>query len=198
MRALIQIEMLLDEPSVDFGFVTWFEMQLLQDSSDEDSEITPLGNARAARIHVGQILNAGEDLYEVLDADSATLEALHAVFFDENGFRDRFREGGGLDLLYIDHVTLEPGGEGRNIDLAVVRRLCDTLGEGCEIAVIDVGSDAAAAHWERMGFQQVETTSSHRYLYLPLAMQQARVVELPDGRGFKVIPNPHDSGTARH
>jgi hypothetical protein len=198
MRALIQIEMPLGEPTVDFGFVTWFDILLLDDISDDGLESAELGKARAARVHVGQILNANESLYDVLDVDSGDLEALHSVFFGEDGVRDPFRQGGGTDLLYIDHVSLEPGRDDWNLDLAVVRRLCDTLGEGCEIAVIQVASDTKAAHWERMGFQRADATKGRRFLYLPLAFQQARVVAAPDRAGFKVVPNPPDGNTPRH
>lgn len=195
MRAIIKIEMALEEPSVDSGFVTWMDVKLMAEAPDE--EIFPIGHARLARIHVGEAINAQQRLYDVLDADSAELEALYAVFFDDDAVHDRFAAGAGLDVLYIDAVTLEDGWRDRNIDLAVVRRVCDSVGAGCEIAVIEVASDAESAQWERMGFQRAPSEAG-RFLYLPLAMKQARVVETEDRSAFKVVPNPAGRDEVTH
>ena len=188
VRVIVETDFLLDEPTVDFGFVSWFEIRLVKHVAADDSELRT-GTARAARIHVGEVINAGETLYDVLDADSGELERLHAVFLDEGGFRDEFRQGAGNDLLYLSHVTLEPRWQDRNVELAFMRRLCDTLGQGCEIAVVPSESDAEAARWERMGFQRLASDPACGLLYLPLAMQQARVVATAEST-FKVVPHP--------
>ena len=46
-----------------------------------------IGEARVARIHVGEASNLNEPLCHVLDADSGELEALYDVFFDEDWLR---------------------------------------------------------------------------------------------------------------
>ena len=194
MRAFIETELPLHEPDVDWGLVTWLRIRLLQGGPDDSEQ--PIGAAQAARIHIAAALNAGESLYDVLDADSADLEALHSVFFNDGELREEYCQGAGSDLLYIRHIELEPDWEGRNVDLALVRRLCDTLGEGCELAVMEVDSDAEAAHWQRMGFQRAASDRG-QFLYLPLALHQARVVEAGDGASFKVVPNPA-SGSKNH
>lgn len=195
MRAIIETELPLREPDVDWGLVTWLRIRLIQDGPD-DSE-RAIGTAEAARIHIAAALNAGESVYDMLDADSGDLEALHTVFFDDAELREEYCQGAGSDLLYIRQIELEPDWEGRNVDLALVRRLCDTLGEGCELAVMEADTDAEVEHWQRMGFQRA--ASGHgRFLYLPLALHQARVVEAGDGASFKVVPNPASGSKTHH
>jgi hypothetical protein len=195
MRAFIETELPLHEPDVDWGLVTWLRIRLVHDRPDESQQ--PIGSAQAARIHIGAALNAGESLYEVLDADSADLEALYPVFFEDGELREAYCQGAGSDLLYIRHIELEPDWKERNVDLALVRRLCDTLGEGCELAVMEVDSDQEAARWQRMGFQRAASERG-RFLYLPLASHQARVVDAADGTSFKVVPNPANGSSKIH
>ena len=47
----------------------------------------------------------------------------------EDSFRDRFTMRAGSDLLFVSHVDLKPGWEGRKIELALVHRLSTRLGE---------------------------------------------------------------------
>jgi ribosomal protein S18 acetylase RimI-like enzyme len=195
VRAIVETELLLDEPNTDFGFVTWLELRLVADLPGDTQQ--PIGTARAARIHVGEVVNAGATLYDVLDADSGELERLYAVFFDGDRFHDEFRQGAGSDLLYVSHVTVEPNWQGRNVELVLVRRLCDSLGEGCEVAAIRVDSDAEAAQWERMGFQHAASARG-LFLFLPLAMRQARIVPSDDGASFRVVANPARGSESHH
>ena len=51
----------------------------------------------------------------------------HGIYFDGDHLRDEYTEGVGSDLLYIAEAILEPGWEDQGIELALVRRLCDTL-----------------------------------------------------------------------
>jgi hypothetical protein len=135
-------------------------------------------------------VDVGENLHHVLDADSGELEALYAAFFDEDWFREQFTEGGGSDLLYVSDVTVEPGWEGRNVEVALVRRLCDTLGQGCELAVIPHVCEAESDRWQRLGFTIAESEGEGGHLYLPLGHRQARVVRCEDERSFRVVANP--------
>jgi hypothetical protein len=47
----------------------------------------------------------------------------------------------------MSHIDPKPGWEGRNIELALVRRLCDTIGEGCELAVMPYESESEIERW---------------------------------------------------
>jgi hypothetical protein len=188
MRAVIETQVVLDEPSADQGLVTWFEVRILE--GFEGADDAAIGRARVARVHVGQALDVGESLLDVLDADSGELEAIYHVFFDEGGFRDEFVQGAGSDLLYVSEVRLEPGWEGRNIDLALVRRLCDTLGQGCEVAVIPCRSSTDGERWQRLGFAVAGSAKEAGYLYLPLGSRPARVAPNDDLSSYRVVANP--------
>lgn len=92
LRVIVETQLSLGEPNVDQGLVTWFEVRVVAGHGDENVEI---GQARVARIRVGEASNLGEPLYQVLDADSGELEALYDVFFEDDWFRDRFTMGAG-------------------------------------------------------------------------------------------------------
>ncbi|MEO8178505.1 MAG: hypothetical protein ABI895_06705 [Deltaproteobacteria bacterium] len=186
MRAIIETQVVLDEPSADQGLVTWFDVRMVEGFDGADGAVA--GRARVARVHVGAALDVGESLGDVLDADSGELAALYPVFFDEGGLRDEFVQGAGSDLLYVGEVRLEPGWDGRNIELALVRRLCDTLGQGCDVAVVSCASDADVARWQRMGF--APSGKDGRHAHLALASRQARVVPSDDFSRYKIVANP--------
>ncbi len=85
LRVIVGTELSLGEPDADHGLVTWFDVRV---TAGEGAESVVTGEARVARIHVGEATNLNEPLYHVLDADSGELEALYDVFFEEDWFRD--------------------------------------------------------------------------------------------------------------
>jgi hypothetical protein len=78
LRVIVGAELSLGEPDVDHGLVTWFDVRV---AAGEGADGAVIGEARVARIHVGEASNLNEPLYHVLDADSGELEALYDVFF---------------------------------------------------------------------------------------------------------------------
>src|SRR5690554_2705246 len=104
------------------GYVTWLDVRV----SDGEREY---GTARIALVHVGEIADAAGDVWPALHG--TRLEPLHDVYFAQGWYKDDYADGAGIDLLYIDDVTIDDRHRDRNLDLAVVRRLCDTLGSGC-------------------------------------------------------------------
>ncbi len=186
MKAIVEAELSLGEPSADQGLVTWFRVRVVEELDGEDGAVA--ARARVARVHVGMAADVGERLHDVLDADSAELEALYSVFFDEDWFRQQFTEGAGSDLLYVSEVEVEPRWEESNVELALVRRLCDTLGQGCDMAVLRAASGADVNRWQRLGF--TGDADGNGFLHLPLGYRQARVVPGQDERSFRVVPNP--------
>ncbi len=194
MYAQINIELRLAEPGVDEGLVTWLEIVIVE--PDEHGTNTPIGEARAALLHAGQALDLREDLWSVLDADSGSLEALYSAYFEKHGFREEFAAGKGSDLLFIEDIEIKSPYEGRNIELALIRRLCDTVGEGCELAVIDAISEAEAARWQRMGFELTQLGSTKGFMHLNLSRRQPRIVETDDGGRYRVVPNPAPGDTS--
>jgi len=187
----------LDEPTVDSGFVTWLDIDILAQDHDAETE-TEVGAAQVALIHVGETCNLGQSLAEVLDADSADLEALFDVYFEDGWLKEEFADAVGANVLYVDDISLQTSWQGRNVEMAVVRRLSDTVGDGCALAVVPYRSDEEAEPWVRMGFGVTRPPSRDRcgYLTLQLALRSARVVE--DGARFRVIPNPLPKEKRKH
>ena len=144
-----------------------------------------VGRARAAIIHASI---AGGGLYDAMDADSGELEALYSVYFDGNYFKEQFSEGVGSDLLYVSDVELIPGVRGRNIELAVVRRLCDTLGTGSELVVVPYGDEREAASWGSMGFTKTEGASG--LMHLSQAFVPPRIARRDGEDRFRVQLTP--------
>jgi hypothetical protein len=185
MELRIATSTTLHRPNADAGFVTWLDVQIIDDPEDDDAAEVPIGRIRAAIIHVGE---AGSELYDALDADSGELEALYDVFFEENWFKEEFFHGLGPDMLYISDTEVAPGWKERNVDLAAVRRLCDTLGHGCELAVMEVEDRKEAERWIRMGFERSPTPEEWGLYHMRFAFTQPLVEDDDDG-SFKVVPN---------
>ncbi len=96
----------------------------------------------------------------------------------------------GADIVYVSEIDIEAAYEQRNIDLALVRRLCDTLAQGAALAVVPYASPGEIARWEKLGFEMATPGLNEGYVCLRLANRTARVDD-PDNHGhFKVLPNP--------
>ncbi len=179
----------LGEPTVDDGFISWLSVEILRDKDDERGiKREVIGTATVALIHAGE---AGDDLYEALDAVSSDLEALYSLYLEDKRWA-KFTHGKGSDVVYIQEITLEPGWQDRNIDFAVVRRLADTLGSGAELVVVPFKTDDESTHWQRMGFEVTckPTDGYPGWLHMSLAVVRPRIVESDDFERFKVAPNP--------
>jgi hypothetical protein len=194
----------VEEPSDDGGFITWFDVLIHRyppadddgagggDLDEGDEKVEQIGRARIAIVHVGDVANRGDSLYDALDADSGDLEALYHLYFDEESgwFKDEFGGGAGVDLGYIQALMIKPTWKGRNIELAVVQRLNTTIAAGCKMLVISVSSPEEIARWKPMGF---EVSAPERrepgHVHLNNEMKHPRVVALEHPRGF---PEPHE------
>jgi len=196
MRMRLSADIPLSEPNVDSGLITWLSIDIFPDDAPESA--APIGHATVARIHIGNALDSSESILDALDADSGELEALYDVFFEDNWLKDEYLEGSGPDLLYVSEIDLAPAHQTRNVDLALVRRLCDTLGQGCAIAVIPYASQADIDHFTQLGCEVSTPGAPEGYLHLPLGNRTARVDD-PDQPGvFKILPNPSPEGVETH
>jgi hypothetical protein len=200
MRLHVSTDIPLSEPTVDCGLITWFNIEILDDYDDDGKETNPklVGHARVARIHASHAFDSGEPIWEALDADSGELEALYDVFFDEGWLKDEFYDGVGADIMYVSEIGIEPAYEDRNIDLAVVRRLCDTLGQGAALAVVPYTAPEEIRHWERLGFEMATPGVNEGYVCLRLANRTARVDDRDEHGHFKVLPNPSPEQEETH
>ncbi len=159
----------LEEPSAWGGLLTWLDIQI--GDEDERERRSNYGRARVALVHAGA---AASTLWEVLDEESEELSALYARYFDGGWVKEEF-EGIATDLMYVDELELDDSHKGRNIELAIVRRLCDTIGSGCAIAVVPYESDEDIELWQKMGFKVTEPGAMPGTMHILSAFVQPRV-----------------------
>ncbi len=158
----LQTEMPLVEPNEEFGFVTWLAVSIRQFDAPSRE---PIGHARIAMIHVADAMNRGVGIREVLEADSEELFALYDVFFDDDAYlKEDYSNGVGFNVMYFAEIALAPSWRGKRIEEALVRRVADTWGEGCAIAVVPVEDDAQ--RWHEIGFRGPEEGAPYRFLDL--------------------------------
>jgi hypothetical protein len=179
MKLSITGDIALKESSPDSGYVTWLDVRAYHTDS-------LLGTARVAIVHVGEVSDALGDLWPALKGTK--LEALHDVYFERGWYSDAFADGAGIDLLFLESVSVEEAWRARNLDLAIVRRLADTIGSGCQIVAMRYGDAHDAAHWARIGFVSSQPGRSSGLMHMKLGYRHARVI--PTTRGdFEVLPS---------
>jgi hypothetical protein len=165
IRLSVSTRISVEEPSTDGGFITWYDILIQRDApvvdddgadSNDLEKVEQIGRAKLAIVHVGALFESDDtSLYDVLDAESGDLEALYPLYFDddEDWFKDEFASAAGVDLGYIQELTINAAWQGRNIELAVVQRLNETLAAGCKVLVMALSSLEEVARWEQMGFE---------------------------------------------
>jgi hypothetical protein len=196
LRINVSASIPLHEPNAGGGLITWFNVNV-HHSEDENAEAL-IGEATVALVHVGEAANTGQDLRAVLDADSAELEALYHLYFRDGWLKDRYLDGSGSDLLYVADLKIAAAYDGRNIDLAVVRRLCDTIGHGCGLTVIPYDSKAEIAYWSRMGFVVSTRGKPSGLLHMMMGARKARLADPHDEGCFKIVPNVAQTERQQH
>ncbi|MHC4404105.1 MAG: hypothetical protein ACYTG0_30995 [Planctomycetota bacterium] len=124
--------------------------------TDSDAE-EEAGRITFRLVSVTEVVNRGEDLYVVCDADSAVLEAAYCALFNENREtkEELDIEPGWNSLVYIESVEVEP--EYQETTLAV--RLIETAiaifcSDGLVIAV-EEAFDLTIEEWRQLGFKRI-------------------------------------------
>lgn len=186
MKLAIRADVDLDQTS----YVTWLDVEVKDEASDAK------GVARIALVHVGEITDALGDVDPALRGTS--LEPIARAYFADGWYKDDFSDGAGIDLLYIESIRMSDDQRARNIDLALVRRLCDTLGSGCQLAVMPYADPHTAAHWGRLGFSLTTVGRARGLMHMKLGYRHARVVDKTGSGDFEVLPTVvlHDRHTA--
>lgn len=179
MKLSITADIGLDEPRAGAGYMTWLEV------CAGGAPGRPDVRARVALLHVGEIADAHGDLWPALHG--TPLEAVHDAYFEQGWYKDDYADGAGIDLLYVAEITVEGGVRDRNLDLAVVRRLADTIGSGCQLTVMPYRDAHEAAHWSRLGFAISTPGRPRGLMHMKLGYRHARVVATEAG-GFEVLP----------
>lgn len=180
MKLIVTTEIQLDEADAHDGFVTWLQVDVAPKSEGRCA-------ARAALVHVGQIADAHGDIPGALTA--AGIDAIHDTYFAQGWYKDEFADGAGIDLLFFERITVDRVGEGKNLDLALVRRLCDTLGSGCQLVVVPYRSAHEAARWASLGFTVSTPGRTSGLLHLKLGQRQARVIDTTGRGDYEVLPS---------
>ncbi|AKU98120.1 hypothetical protein AKJ09_04784 [Labilithrix luteola] len=178
MKLTIHSDIDLDGPNAGRGYCTWLDVR-----AGDDRE--QYASARVALLHVGEIADAHGDLWPALHR--TRLEPLHDVYFSQGWYRDEYADGAGIDLLYVDSLTIADPTRRRNLDLAIVRRLCDTFGSGCQLAVMAYRDAHEAGHWSRLGFSPSTPGRMTGLMHMKLGYRHARIVDSTGTGDFEVI-----------
>ncbi len=162
------------------GYVTWLDVRISEGTRT-------FGTARVALVHVGEIADAAGDIWPALHG--TRLEPLHDTYFAQGWYKDDFADGAGIDLLYIDHITIDEGHENKNLDLALVRRLCDTLGSGCQLSVVAYSNAERASRWAKLGFAISTPGRTNGLMHMKLGYRHAQVVDATGSGDYQVVAN---------
>ena len=160
------------------GYVTWLDVKV-------SDGVRIYGSARVALVHVGEIADAAGEVWPALHG--TRLEPLHDVYFAQGWYKDDYADGAGIDLLFIEHITIAEEHRGKNLDLALVRRLCDTLGSGCQLAVVAYGDAEGAAHWGRLGFAISTPGRTAGLMHMKLGYRHAQIVDATGSGDYEVV-----------
>ncbi len=172
------------------AYVTWLDVDVA------DPVTNARGTARVAIVHVGEITDALGDVAPALQGTA--LEPIARAYFAEGWYRDEFSDGAGIDLIYVASVEMNDEALARNVDLAMIRRLCDTLGSGCQLAVMPYTSPLDAAHWGRLGFSLTTSGRANGLMHMKLGYRHARIVDSTGSGDYEVLPTVvlHERHTA--
>jgi len=179
MKLSITADITLETPSGESGYVTWFDVRAYA------RDLSILGSARVALVHVGEMADARVDVWSALR--EARLESLADTFFAQGWYKDEYADGAGIDLFHVASVDVEP--HAKNLDLAIVRRLADTIASGCQLVSMPYRDAHEAARWSRIGFSPATPGRSSGLLHLKLGYHHARLVRAGD-HGFEVLGTP--------
>ncbi len=177
MKLSVTADIDLDGPQKS-GYVTWLSVRVSDGTRD-------YGSARVALVHVGEIADAAGEVWPALHG--TRLESLHDTYFAQGWYKDDYADGAGIDLLYIEHVTIDEEHRSKNLDLALVRRLCDTLGSGCQLAVVAYPSAMFAAHWAQIGFSISTPGRTNGLMHMKLGYRHAQVVDATGSGDYEVV-----------
>ena len=178
MKLTISADIELETPS-KATYVTWLDVGIADAAGK-------YGVARVAIVHVGEIADALGDLYPALRGTK--LEALCDAYFSQGWYKDDFADGAGIDLIYVESIEIDAAHQHKNLDLAMVRKLCDTLGSGCQLAVMPYRDALAAGRWGQLGFSLTTPGRTNGLMHMKLGYRHAQVVDATGSGDFEVLP----------
>lgn len=184
MKLAISADIDLSGSLEDAQHVTWFDARVA------DAGTAPALEARVAIVHVGEIADSAGDLWPALHR--ARLETVHDTYFSDGWYKDDFADGAGIDLLYVERVDVADAFRDKNLDVAVVRRLAETIGSSCQLVVMPYRDALEAAYWARLGFTPSRPGRTSGLMHMKLGVRHARVVDANGSGEFEVVGDgPH-------
>ncbi len=147
----------------------------------DEGEKVRIGYATAFIVRLGHAIDAGENIVEVLDAHSSTLESLYSVFIDDEGIMHDLNEGIGQDVMLLHELYLEKGmrgyGLGKMITVGIINELMqggivvlepspfveDANGGKMTETEIEVGEKKLRSYFMTLGFDELEEGSDHLF-----------------------------------
>lgn len=178
MRLRIITDTSLHHPDELEGCIAWHDIEI-QDLDDK-YDLQAIGTARTGVVNSFYL---SDKVRRTKHPDGDEIEPLHALILanDPHGL------GLGLDVLYFSSVKISPERQGRNIELAVVLRVCDLMGMGCALAAINVEEPDHVAYWARIGFERTPGTSG--LLHADLDREPPGIIEDEDTGSFHIVPH---------
>jgi hypothetical protein len=177
MKLSVTTDIDLEGPK-NSGYVTWLDVRV-------SDGVRTFGTARVALVHVGEIADAAGEVWPALHGTQ--LEPIHDVYFAQGWYKDDYADGAGIDLLFIDHISIDEAHKNKNLDLALVRRLCDTLGSGCQLAVVGYDRAERAGHWSQLGFSISTPGRTNGFMHMKLGYRHAQVVDATGSGDYAVV-----------
>jgi hypothetical protein len=123
--------------------VTYRSDLILRQERPEEPEAKPIASLYWRVINFTEAENQGENLFDVMDAESSDMAHLYEWIVDpKSGF---FREETGAelwgDVLYVDTLEVQRGFDLRVVTHELVEHILSVLGHGCALATYLRGSE---------------------------------------------------------
>ncbi|MDD5544371.1 MAG: hypothetical protein PHX83_14475 [Acidobacteriia bacterium] len=209
MRIDVGCEVLILEQATDGGLIThfgggifetrqWLNRHLRDEEDDPDDELK-LGSFCASRLHVELCHEAHADLAYTCDAESQIWLEVWECYLTSNGYKraEILADCCVQDVFLIEDIGLKRDFRGRGIELAVARRLIDTVGAGCGLAVYYVGDrDWEAPIYAPLGFKPTKLKYGNGLLHLNLTRTypMVRGIAHPTDELMFELYDAHDPG----
>jgi len=115
------------------------------------------GEITVKLVSATEATNQGERLYDVCDADSATLEAIYATLFDANGEtkEDLDIEPGWNNLLFIDDMKIESEFQDTLLRVQLIETSIAVLCPEGLIVAVEESLELTVEDWRRLGFKRI-------------------------------------------